>query len=75
MIAALMPPIISHLCAAVVCAELSDPVNGHLELTGTQFGDTATYSCNSGFRLVGSEMRICLGDGRWSGSLPVCTRK
>ncbi len=32
----------------------------------------ATHSCYPGFHLVGSETRVCLDTGRWSGLIPVC---
>ena len=62
----------SYIIIAAVCADLPDPANGNIKLTGTEFGDTASYSCDVGFQLVGPAERICLANGRWSGSLPVC---
>ena len=32
----------------------------------------ATYQCDSGFFIVGSNSRECQGDGRWSGTPPTC---
>ncbi len=32
----------------------------------------ATYSCDPGFRLSGTEIRSCLDTERWSGQPPVC---
>ncbi len=37
-------------------------------------GTVATHSCDPGFHLVGSETRVCLDSGRWSGLTPVCRR-
>ena len=41
------------------------------------FGTTATYSCNSGYSLVGDEVRTCGGDGSstmgvWDLNEPSC---
>ncbi|XP_022251007.1 CUB and sushi domain-containing protein 3-like isoform X2 [Limulus polyphemus] len=35
-------------------------------------GETVTFSCNSGYFLIGANTRRCLSDGTWSGQLPVC---
>ena len=60
------------ILAAVDCGNLTDPVNGQVTLTGTTFGQTATYSCNTGYNLVGDSNRTCQATGNWSGSAPTC---
>ena len=35
----------------------------------------AKYECIPGFELLGDEERICLEDGQWSGTDPICGRK
>ena len=35
----------------------------------------ATYSCNTGFNVVGESVRRCLASAMWSGSAPECERK
>ena len=57
---------------AVQCPALSDPENGAVSTTGTGVGDTATYTCISGYELSGSDTRVCGSDGEWSGSAPTC---
>ena len=55
------------------CSTLSNPANGQVSHTaGTSFGQTATYSCDTGYNLVGDSTRICQANGRWSGSKPIC---
>ena len=54
------------------CGTLSNQANGRVSYTGTTYGHRATYSCNTGYRLVGSSPRICQATGRWSGSAPIC---
>ena len=55
------------------CGNLTDPVNGQVSHTaGTTFGQTATYSCNTGYNLVGDSTRTCQASGNWSGSAPTC---
>ena len=56
----------------VPCTILKNPANGTLRLTGTSYGNTATYTCDTGFVLVGSETLICGDDGMWSDLPPVC---
>ena len=57
----------------VNCGSLTDPANGHVTLTaGTTFGQTATYSCNTGYNLVGDSTHTCQATGNWSGSAPTC---
>ena len=55
------------------CSTLTDPSNGQVSYTaGTTFRQTATYSCNAGYNLVGDSTRICHATGVWSGSAPTC---
>ena len=61
------------LFADVDCGNLTDPANGQVDLTsGTTFGQTATYSCNTGYNLVGDSTHTCQATGNWSGSAPTC---
>ena len=58
---------------AVDCGNLTDPANGQVNhTTGTTFRQTATYSCNTGYNLVGNSTRTCQASGNWSGSAPTC---
>ena len=57
----------------VDCSTLTRPANGQVSHTaGTTFGQTATYSCDTGFNLVGNSIRTCEATGLWSGSTPTC---
>ena len=57
----------------VDCGSLTDPAYGQVDLTsGTTFGETATYTCNTGYNLVGDSTRTCQATGEWSGSAPAC---
>ena len=61
------------LLKVVDCGVLTNPNSGHVSHTGgTTFGQTATYSCNTGYRLLGGHARTCQATGRWSGSAPTC---
>ena len=60
------------LSTAVACGVLTNPANGQVGQTGTTFGQTATYKCNTGYNMVGSSTRTCQAMGVWSGSAPTC---
>ena len=34
--------------------------------------DTCTFTCNSGYQLMGSDTRTCQNDGSWSEIDPLC---
>ena len=58
---------------AVDCSTLSNPTNGQVSHTGrTIYRQTATYSCDTGYNLVGNSNRTCEATGVWSGSEPIC---
>ena len=66
---------IYDLLTVVDCRALTDPVNGQVSHTGgTTSGQTATYTCNTGYNLVGDSTHICQATGVWSGSEPTCQR-
>ena len=65
---------VSLLSIVVDCGALSDPANGQVNTTGTTFEQTATYSCNTGYNLVGDSTRMCQATANWSGSAPMCER-
>lgn len=64
-----------RLFVVISCNPLSSPANGDVAFSSTEFGAIATYSCNDGFKLIGSKTRTCQLDSQWSGSEPFCQRK
>ena len=60
------------------CGTLTNPVNGRVSHSGgTTLGQIATYSCNTGYNLVGGSTRRCQArttTGFWSGSASTCRR-
>ena len=56
----------------IMCPTLPNPENGMVSWTNLTENGIATYSCNDGFTLEGSEVRICR-EGLWSSEAPLCT--
>ena len=62
-----------------MCPVLTAPTNGVITYSGGSSAllGTATYSCNTGFRLSGGDtVRTCVGatgsSGEWTGTAPTC---
>ncbi len=71
--------------AAITCSPIADPINGTVFHFATvddvgNYVFKATYSCNSGFALMGNQTRNCSGDGNsttgyYDGMAPTCKGK
>ncbi|XP_066268441.1 P-selectin-like [Branchiostoma lanceolatum] len=61
-------------CEKTVCPPPEVPVNCVVN-GGRTYGDTATYTCDAGYRLTGTGTRVCLATGVWSDSVPHCEKK
>ena len=60
------------LYISVRCPKLCDPNNGQVDHYETLVGSDAMYSCDKDYVLKGVENRVCLSDGTWNDSEPVC---
>ena len=63
----------------VTCSQLSDPSNGMMDCLleddeVPSYEDTCSFTCNTGYKLTGSESRTCQNDGTWSGNVTMCSR-
>ena len=62
------------------CDILSPPPNGSIMLcsSGTlgvgYEGDTCSFTCNTGYGIIGISPRTCQNDGSWSGMNVYCER-
>ncbi|NXA34139.1 LYAM3 protein, partial [Eudromia elegans] len=69
-------PETSALIAALACPVLGAPDWGELSCShphgNFSFGSTCTFSCRSGFELMGTASRECMATGTWSGDPPHC---
>ncbi|XP_023234733.1 sushi, von Willebrand factor type A, EGF and pentraxin domain-containing protein 1-like [Centruroides sculpturatus] len=59
-------------CKAVSCNNVSSIENGNVSVSTITFLSEINYTCNSGYKLIGSNKRICLSNGSWSGNSPHC---
>ena len=58
---------------AKLCPKLDDPHYGKVEISG-HYPQKATYSCDYGYKLIGSPVRKCVY-GKWEGKEPTCICK
>ncbi|XP_035684197.1 P-selectin-like [Branchiostoma floridae] len=58
-------------CEIVQCSPQSPPTNGGVS-GGNSYGDVATFTCDTGYNLVGDNPLLCQADGTWSGTAPTC---
>lgn len=62
--------------AAGECNTLTGPMNGQVSAPNQPVqGDTATFSCNTDYELVGAETTTCQSNGQWSLPVPTCQCK
>ncbi|XP_035662455.1 CUB and sushi domain-containing protein 1-like [Branchiostoma floridae] len=61
------------MCKRVQCPLLEAPANG--VKTGSNFyQDVVTFTCYTGYDLVGTSSLTCLADATWNGNVSTCTR-
>ena len=46
-----------------------------MNVPSTTFRSTASYTCDSGFIIVGVQTRECQGNEEWSDEAPTCERE
>ena len=67
------------LLLVALCPDPATIINGMVTFTGNSVGDTATYTCNTGFELVGSATTTCgqvdVNSAVFSPTPPVCRRE
>ena len=47
-------------CTAALCDDPPEIINGMVTFTGNSVGDTATYTCNLGFEMIGINTTTCI---------------
>ena len=68
-----------QFCSTARCPDPVDINNGVVTFTGTSVGDTATYSCDSHFDIVGDATTTCTqvdsNNTAFLSAPPVCMRE
>ena len=63
----------TFLSLCLDCGNLDEPTDGAVTMSNMNvYNSVATYSCNTGYMLIGATQRTCQADGSWSGSGPTC---
>lgn len=62
-----------HFLEAIDCGLLGAPLNGSSSGDFTVFPNTKHFTCDPGFILNGSSVRVCEANGIWSGTNTTCT--
>ena len=62
------------LSAAISCIPPAQPENGNVSpvLSSYTYQQQVTFSCNTGYSLVGDATSTCLAANMWSGAVPLC---
>lgn len=69
--------IISFCFAVVECPDPNVMEYGEVSPPQEKYfvKNETTYECYSGYTMRGSARRVCLPNGKWSGSTPICSRE
>eukprot|EP00117_Sycon_ciliatum_P048173 scpid2370/ scgid5761/ Sushi, von Willebrand factor type A, EGF and pentraxin domain-containing protein 1; CCP module-containing protein 22; Polydom; Selectin-like osteoblast-derived protein; Serologically defined breast cancer antigen NY-BR-38 len=59
-------------CEPIDCGDVAAPINGDRYRVTTHLGSQVSYSCHTGYTLLGSQARMCEASGQWSGQTPQC---
>ena len=55
------------------CGCLPTIGNGSVSVASSSYQSVATYSCNTGYTLMGDKTRTCTASGVWAGTEPACS--
>ena len=55
-----------------ICSPLMTPLNGHINYNSTTFSSLAYYSCNIGYKIIGTNVLQCVEEGLWNNTPPTC---
>ncbi|GCC21152.1 hypothetical protein chiPu_0019619, partial [Chiloscyllium punctatum] len=58
-------------CEPTNCGNPGEILNGYYVANDSILGSKAMFYCDEGYRIVGTDYRLCTADG-WSGQVPTC---
>lgn len=58
--------------SSVSCPTPASPDSGDVALSGNGVLTTASFTCTLGYDLVGDDYIMCLNDGTWNSTEPIC---
>ncbi|XP_013394148.1 sushi, von Willebrand factor type A, EGF and pentraxin domain-containing protein 1 [Lingula anatina] len=59
-------------CLQIKCPQLIAPNHGQMMVKEVEPRTQVTFSCDTGFTLLGNSSLVCLEDENWNGTVPVC---
>ncbi|XP_077971175.1 sushi, von Willebrand factor type A, EGF and pentraxin domain-containing protein 1-like isoform X2 [Styela clava] len=64
---------IAPSCSLIRCGAQESPMHGSVSCSaGDAYSSTCTFTCNTGYRLLGDKAATCEKAGLWKGTTPVC---
>ena len=57
---------------SVSCTTVDHPKSGTVSVSTDGTTSTATFTCVSGYKLIGEKIITCGEDGQWSDAIPYC---
>ncbi|XP_065189183.1 sushi, von Willebrand factor type A, EGF and pentraxin domain-containing protein 1-like isoform X2 [Sycon ciliatum] len=63
------------MCTQITCPMATPPpASGTVSSSANTYLSSRQYSCMTGYTLTGSTDTVCLSNGKWSGTQPICSR-
>ena len=56
----------------MICGALPVPANGSKEVSRSNVGGVASFTCDEGYTLQGERKLVCQVNGQWNGEVPTC---
>ena len=64
--------LINSYILEILCPVLPNITDGVVIITSRLVDSLAIYNCSAGFEVVGIDVRVCLENGSWNGTEPIC---
>ncbi|KAH3822249.1 hypothetical protein DPMN_124023 [Dreissena polymorpha] len=64
--------IFNATCSNMDCGQLTAPINGTVTMNSTKYEGIASFACDTGFYMSGSNTTSCNASGNWDTTTPSC---